>query len=129
MAQALSGGAPTVLSTGMINFTLAGGVLAWIEGTASVNAQGIATTTITGLKASTIDGSVVTITPSSSATLYGVGGGHVVYGLLGKLYDWNSTTAVSSLLVDTVPALVMVSANTMYFTLGSSQAVYQITLH
>jgi hypothetical protein len=24
---------------------------------------------------------------------------------------------------------VMVSANTMYFTLGSSQAVYQITLH
>jgi hypothetical protein len=129
VAQALSGGAPTVLSTGMINFTLAGGVLAWIEGTASVNAQGIATTTITGLKASTIDGSVVTITPSSSATLYGVGGGHVVYGLLGKLYDWNSTTAVSSLLVDTVPALVMVSANTMYFTLGSSQAVYQITLH
>lgn len=129
VAQALSGGAQTVLSTGMINFTLAGGVLAWIEGTTSVNAQGISTTTITGLKASNSGGTVTTISPTSSATLYGVSGGHVVYGLQNKLYDWNATTAASSLLVDTLPSLVMISGNTLYFTLGSSQTVYQLTLH
>ena len=113
----------------MINFTLAGGVLAWIEGTTSVNAQGISTTTITGLKASNSGGTVTTISPTSSATLYGVSGGHVVYGLQNKLYDWNATTAASSLLVDTLPSLVMISGNTLYFTLGSSQTVYQLTLH
>ena len=128
MAQSVNGGAQTLLSTDMINFNLAGGVLAWIEGTTSTNAQGISTTTITGLKASNSGGTVTTITSNSSATLYGVGGGHVVYGLQGRLFDWNASTAISSLLVDTLPAMVIVSGNTLYFTLGSSQAVYQITL-
>ena len=128
MAQSVNGGAQTLLSTDMINFNLAGGVMAWIEGTTSTNAQGISTTTITGLKASNSGGTVTTITSNSSATLYGVGGGHVVYGLQGRLFDWNASTAISSLLVDTLPAMVIVSGNTLYFTLGSSQAVYQITL-
>ena len=128
MAQSVNGGAQTLLSTDMINFNLAGGVLAWIEGTTSTNAQGISTTTITGLKASSDGGTVTTITSNSSATLYGVGGGHVVYGLQGRLFDWNASTAISSLLVDTLPAMVIVSGKTLYFTLGSSQAVYQITL-
>ena len=128
MAQSVNGGAQTLLSTDMINFNLAGGVLAWIEGTTSTNAQGISTTTITGLKASNSGGTVTTITSNSSATLYGVGGGHVVYGLQGRLFDWNASTAISSLLVDTLPAMVIVSGKTLYFTLGSSQAVYQITL-
>ena len=128
MAQSVNGGAQTLLSTDMINFNLAGGVLAWIDGTTSTNAQGIATTTITGLKASSDGGTVTTITSNSSATLYGVGGGHVVYGLQGRLFDWNASTAISSLLVDTLPAMVIVSSKTLYFTLGSSQAVYQITL-
>ena len=128
MAQSVNGGAQTLLSTDMINFNLAGGVLAWIDGTTSTNAQGIATTTITGLKASNSGGTVTTITSNSSATLYGVGGGHVVYGLQGRLFDWNASTAISSLLVDTLPAMVIVSSKTLYFTLGSSQAVYQITL-
>lgn len=128
MAQSVNGGAQTLLSTDMINFNLAGGVLAWIDGTTSTNAQGIATTTITGLKASSDGGTVTTITSNSSATLYGVGGGHVVYGLQGRLFDWNASTAISSLLVDTLPAMVIVSGKTLYFTLGSSQAVYQITL-
>ena len=129
VAQSVNGGAQTLLSTCMNSFTLAGGVLAWIECTASTNAQGLATTTITGLKASNSAGTVTTITSNSSATLYGAGGGHVIYGLQSKLYDWNASTASSSLLVDSVPGMVMVSGNTVYFTLGSSQAVYQVTLH
>jgi len=133
LVEPVAGGTPTTLSTSMMmrNFTLAGGVLAWTEGTTSTNSQGITTTTQTGLRASTTNGATSTISTASDASLRGVGGGFVVYNTAGKSYQWSSANGTSTVLIDAAPTsgAILVSGSTMYFTMGASNAVYQITLH
>ena len=129
VSKPVSGGANTTLSTGMSNFKVGGGLIAWVEGTSSTNAQGIQTTTITGLKALNASGTTSTITSAPTAVLYGAGNGVVVYGALNKTYTWSAANGPSSsLLIDTTPGQVLISGSTMYFTQGASQAVYKATI-
>jgi len=128
-SEPVSLGSVTTVSSSETNFNLAGGVLAWTEGTTTTNSQGISTTTYTGLKASNTGGSVTTISTSANIGLMGNGGGYVAYSLQGKVYDWSSSTGTSSLIIDTVPGQTLVSGSTMYFTMGTSNQVYSLTLH
>lgn len=113
----------------MSNFKVGGGVVAWVEGTASTNSQGIQTTTITGLKALSPTGTTSTITAAPTAVLYGAGNGLVVYGAQNKTYTWSAASPQSSnLLIDTSPGQTLISGSTLYFTQGASQAVYKVTL-
>lgn len=86
-------------------------------------------TTVTGLKAISGNGSVTTISSVTGVNLYAVGGGQVAYGEAGKIYTWNAATKTSTLRLEAAPVQMLISGNTLYFTLGSSQAVYQVTLH
>ena len=129
IARPVSGGANTTLSTGMSNYKVGGGVVAWVEGTTSTNSQNIQTTTITGLKALSPSGATSTVTTAPTAVLYGAGNGSVVYGAQNKTYTWSAANAQSSsLLIDTTPGQTLVSGSVMYFTQGASQAVYKVTL-
>lgn len=129
VSRPVSGGANTTLSTGMSNFKVGGGLVAWVEGTSSTNAQGIQTTTITALKALNASGTTSTITNAPTAVLYGAGNGAVVYGALNKTYTWSATNGPSyNLLIDTTPGQVLISGSTMYFTQGTRQAVYKATI-
>ena len=120
VSKPVSGGANTTLSTGMSNFKVGGGLVAWVEGTSSTNSQGIQTTTITGLKALNASGTTSTITSAPTAVLYGAGNGVVVYGALNKTYTWSAANGPSSnLLIDTTPGQVLISGSTMYFTQGA----------
>jgi hypothetical protein len=129
IARSVSGGANTTLSSGMSTYKVGGGVVAWVEGTASTNSQGIQTTTITGLKALGPSGNTSTITAAPTAVLYGAGNGLVVYGAQNKTYTWSAANPQSSsLLIDTAPGQTLISGATLYFTQGASQAVYKVTL-
>jgi hypothetical protein len=129
ISRSVSGGVNTTLSTGMSNFKVGGGVVAWVEGTASTNSQNIQTTTITGLKALSLSGTTTTVTTAPTAVLYGTGNNTVVYGVQNKTYTWSgSNPQSSSLLIDTTPGQTLISGSTLYFTQGASQAVYKVTL-
>jgi Bacterial Ig domain len=129
VSRSVSGGVNTTLSTSMSNFKVAGGLIAWVEGTSSTNSQGIQTTTITGLKASSANGVTNSISSAPTAVLYGVGNGVVVYGASNKTYTWSAANGQSSnLLIDTTLGQVLISGSTMYFTQGSSQAVYKLQI-
>jgi hypothetical protein len=125
LSQPAIGGATTTVSGTELAFTLADGVLAWFEGTSPASLA-----TITGLKASTTSGAPVTISTVANA-MFGVGGGFVVYEAQGRSYVWNSVTSNSTLLIDVtpLPSQTVISGATMYFTLGTTQTVYQVTLH
>ena len=129
ISRTVSGGVNTTLSTGMSNFKVGGGVVAWVEGTTSTNSQNIQTTSITGLKALSPGGITSTVTSAPTAVLYGAGNGMVIYGAQNKTYTWSATNAQSSnLLIDTTPGQTLISGSTLYFTQGASQAVYKVTL-
>ena len=128
ISRTVSGGVNTTLSTGMSNFKVGGGVVAWVEGTTSTNSQNIQTTSITGLKALSPGGITSTVTSAPTAVLYGAGNGMVIYGAQNKTYTWSATNAQSSnLLIDTTPGQTLISGSTLYFTQGASQAVYKVT--
>jgi hypothetical protein len=113
----------------MSNFTVDGGLVAWVEGTSSTNSLGMETTTITGLKSLNASGTISTITSAPTTVLYGLGNGVVVYSALNKTYTWSAANGTSSkLLIDTTPVQVLISGSTMYFTQGASQNVYKITI-
>ena len=129
--QSISGGAINPVSSSMLNFNLSGGVLAWTEGNISTVSQGsinTTTTTITALKASTTSGPINTVSNLSSVVLLGVGGGGVVYVQQNKVYFFNASTLVSTVLIDSVPTQTLISGNTMLFTFGKNQSVYQLFL-
>jgi hypothetical protein len=129
VSRPVAGGVNTTLSSGMSNFKVGGGVVAWVEGATSTNSQNIQTTTITGLKALSPNGAISTVTSAPTAVLYGAGNGMVVYGAQNKTYTWSSSNPQSSsLLVDTALSQTLISGSTMYFTQGASQAVYKLTL-
>jgi hypothetical protein len=61
--------------------------------------------------------------------LAGAGNGVVVYGVQNKTYTWSAATGqLANQLIDTTPGQVLISGSTMYFTQGSSQAVYKVML-
>jgi hypothetical protein len=129
ISRPVAGGLNTTLSTSMSNYKVGGGLVAWVEGTSNTNAQGIQTTSITGLKVSNTNGVTSTITNSPTSVLYGAGNGVVVYGVQNKTYTWSANTGqVANQLIDTTPGQVLILGSTMYFTQGSSQAVYKVTL-
>ena len=130
IAQAVSGGTLTTLSTSAGNFQLRDGVAAWTEsvttGTSSGRLPGT-TTTITGLKASTSDNRIHTLSTLPSVTLYAVSGGHVIFGEAGKVYSWNANTQRSTVLLDTPPAQLMAVGKTVYFVMGNTQVVHKVS--
>jgi len=58
--------------------------------------------------------------------LYAVSGGSVIFGEAGKIYRWNSTTKLSTLLIETSPTQVIAVGKTIYFVMGTTQIVYKI---
>jgi hypothetical protein len=129
ISRSVTGGVNSTLSTSMSTYKVGGGLVAWVEGTSNTNAQGIQTTTITGLKVLNANGNTSTISSSPTAVLYGAANGVVVYGMQNKTYTWSATTGqVANQLIDTTPGQVLISGSTMYFTQGNSLAVYKVTL-
>lgn len=129
ISRSVAGGVNTTLSTGMSNFKVGGGLVAWVEGISSSNAQGIQTTTITGLKVLNANGSTSIVSTSPTSVLYGAGNGVLVYGVQNKTYTWSAASGqLANQLIDTTPGQVLISGSTMYFTQGSSQAVYKVML-
>jgi len=129
ITRSVSGVVNTTLSAGMSNFKVADGVVAWVEGVSSTNAQGIQTTTVTALKALNPSGVTSIVTSSPTAELYGIGKGMVVFGVQNKTYIWSAASPqISSLLIDTAPGNTLISGSTLYFTQGANQAVYKVTI-
>ncbi len=95
----------------------------------SSGSYGGSTTTVSGLKASTTNNQVESVSTLASVNLYAVGGGNVVYGEAGKVYSWNSVTKSSTLRIETAPTQVMVSGSMMYFVMGAAHAVYKISMN
>jgi hypothetical protein len=101
----------------MSNFALADGLLAWTE---KSTASG-------GLKVS--DGTTTTVlSTQSTAQLFGVSTGYVLFENNGFMYDWSSA-AGARVLFNAVPQQqAMIAGKTVYFTNGSTEALYQVTL-
>jgi hypothetical protein len=128
ITRSVSGGVNTTLSNNMSYFKVGGGLIAWVEGTKNTNAQGIQTTTITGLKVLNSNATTSNVSTSPTSVLYGAGNGVLVYGVQNKTYAWSATSGqVANQLIDTTPSQVLISGSTMYFTQGASQAVYKVT--
>lgn len=129
ISRSVIGGVTTTLSTSMSTFKVGGDLVAWVEGSSSSNAQGIQTTTISGLKVLNSNGTTSTLSTSPTSVLYGAGNGVVVYGVQNKTYTWSASTGqVDNPLIDTTPSQVLISGSTMYFTKGVIQAVYKVPL-
>jgi len=129
ISRSVADGINSTLSTGMSSFKVGGGQVAWVEGSGNTNAQGIQTTTITGLKVLNANGTTTTVSTAPTSVLYGAGNGVVVYGVQNKTYTWFGTNGqVANLLIDTTPSQVLISGSVMYFTQGTNQAVYKVAL-
>ncbi|UTH74659.1 hypothetical protein [Chromobacterium sp. IIBBL 290-4] len=121
-AQNLSGGGATTLSSQASSFMIQGGLLAWVESSASNQY----------IKASTSNISptlTVATYSNAQAQLYGVGDGSVFYGMgglgnAGMIYSWNSTNQQSTLQIETIPDQIFVNGSAVYYRVG--QSVYSI---
>ena len=130
--QSVIGGAITTLTSSASNFMLRDGVAAWLETatTASAGKLGGTTTTVTALKASANSSTAAsTVSTLAAVNLYAVSGGKVIFGELGKVYSWDAATKTSTLVIETAPTQVMMSGSTLYFVMGSGQAVYKLVLN
>jgi hypothetical protein len=105
------------LSQTLVNFSLANGLLAWKES----STQG------GGVKVS--DGTTTTVlSAQTSAQLFGVGTGYVLYENNGFMYDWSSAAGAQTLF-NATPRQAFIADKTAYFTSGATNnAVYQVTL-
>lgn len=118
-AENIASRSDVTLSTNMTSFALGDGVLAWVE----LSSNG------TGQSIKAWNGSaIVTITNLSSSKLFGSSGGYVAYQVAGQLYDW-SPTGGSVLLFNAVPGSVLLDGSMLYFTNGTSQALYAVQMH
>jgi hypothetical protein len=113
----IAGGTVQSVSQAMATFALSDGLLAWTE----------ISTTGGGLKVS--DGTTTTVLSSqTTAQLFGVGTGYVLYENDGFMYDWSSAAGALPLF-NAMPRQAFITGKTVYFTSGSiNNAVYQITL-
>ena len=119
LALPVSGGVTSTLSTNTNeSFQLRDGTLTWLESTSTTKA----------LKA-LVNGNTSTISSTSSAVLYGTGGGYIVFGEMGKTYSWNAATKMPTLRIDSAPNQVLMTGNSLYFVMGVSQSVYRVLLN
>lgn len=130
LAQAVTGGAISTLSSNAGNFQLRDGIAAWTESVTTQTTGRIpgTTTTVTGLKASTSDNVIYELSTLASVNLYAVSGGNVIFGEAGKVYVWNASTKRSTVLLETAPSQLMAVGKTVYFLMGPTQVVYKISL-
>jgi hypothetical protein len=105
------------VSTGILQFQLADGLLVWTE--YLLNTDTIA------IKVS--DGTTVSTAVAGIQLLYGTGGGHVLYGV-GQLYAWSAAHG-SQLLMDIQPGQARIAQSTAYFTNGVQQTLYAVPLN
>jgi hypothetical protein len=101
----------------MATLSLSDGLLAWTE---KSTAGG-------GLKVS--DGTTTTVlSAQTTAQLFGVGTGYVLYENNGFMYDWSSAAGAQTLF-NAMPRQAFIADKTAYFTSGATNnAVYQVTL-
>jgi hypothetical protein len=113
----IASGTIQTASTTLSSFALNDGLLAWTE---KSTAGG-------GLKVS--DGTTTTaLSAQTTAQLFGIGTGYVLFENDGFMYDWSSA-AGAQVLFNAVPQQpAMISGKTVYFTNGSTEALYQVTL-
>jgi hypothetical protein len=110
-----------VLSTNIASFALRDGLLGWLEQTLSGS-----TVTSQAIKAS--DGTTTSTLSSQLGTVFfGSSGGYVFFEEGGKLYAWSSSGG-RMLLFEAAPGQVRLTGKIVYFTNGTSQAVYAVTL-
>ena len=105
-------------SFAMLNYKMAGGVLAWTEGQTVVNSTSRYQTTsivVTGLKMLGPTGAATLITYDPTAALHAVCSSGVVFSVQGKFY-FTSTTNVARPLLDATPDSSMMSGATLYFS-------------
>lgn len=128
-AQAVGGGATSKVTVPeRTRFMLRDGVLAWL-----VAGNGGLTPNQGSVLASK-GAEVVTLATGASVDLLGVGGGRAVYRTNdGKIYSWNPTTGLSTLVLEFSPTAALVKGNTMYFLLGTPTSddarLYRLTLN
>lgn len=127
-AQPVAGGTVSSLTSALADFKLRDGVLAWVvlprmPGSRLPTAPPV-------LHASTA--TTITIL-STEAGVFDVTGGHVLYAQEDKLFDWNSATGATRLLLDTPHKGLSASGKTVYLNLGEHEEgdprrVYKLTL-
>jgi len=115
-----AGNAPTVVVAGASKYALADGVLAWIP---------FSDTTGAGLLTASTASTTTTLATTTGSVLYGDSGGFVAYSDNGQTWAWNSVSAQKSLLVDASVNAARTAGNQLYFTLGTAQALYRVTMH
>jgi hypothetical protein len=125
--QPVAGGMSTAMASALAGFELKDGVLAW--GVQTPRPPG-APPTPPIVHASTP--TTVTVL-SDKAGIYDVTGGHVLYSEQGKLYDWNSGTGATTLMLDAPPTSLMASGKTVYLRMGDDEVgaagpIYKVTL-
>jgi hypothetical protein len=124
-ADDLSSSTRTTVSTSMVNFQLADGLLGWVDQTLVPQDEGYVATS-QAIRAS--DGTTTaTISTVLYAPFYGSSGGYVFFEENNKLYAWSFATG-RRLLFDSNPGQVRLTGKTVYFTSGSTQTLYGVTL-
>ena len=123
-AQDLASGTTSVLSTNMAGFSLADGLLGWEELTIVNDPSPVETAE--AIRAS--DGmTTTTISNVVGSAFFGSSGGYVLFEESGKLYAWSSAGG-RRLLFDSTPGQVHLTGKNVYFTSGSTQTLYGVTL-
>lgn len=116
----VAGNAPTSVAAGTSRYALADGVLAWIP---------FSDTTGVGLLTASTASTTTTLATTAGSALYGDSGGFVAYSDNGQTWAWNSVSAQKSLLVDASVNTAKTAGDQLYFTLGTAQALYRVTMH
>jgi hypothetical protein len=111
----------TVLSTNTATFTLSSGLLGWLD-------QTLSGFTVASQAIKAWDGTTTsTVSTQLGTVFFGSSGGYIFFEEGGKLYAWSSSSG-RQLLFDVAPGQVRLTGKTIYFTNGTSQTVYGVTL-
>jgi len=118
----LASSTTNVLSTNTAQFALSAGLLGWLD-------QTVSGFTVTSQAIKAWDGTTTsTISTQLGTALFGSSGGYVFFEEGGKLYAWSSSGG-RQLLFDAAPGQVRLTGKTLYFTNGTSQTVFGVTLN
>jgi hypothetical protein len=125
VSQDIASGSMTTLSSIMTFYQLDAGVTGWLDETYSTF-NNVETLTTRALRAS--NGTTTTLISNFlNIFFYGSSGGYVVFVENGKLYAW-SFSGGRQLLLDVAPYNVYLAGKTVYFTNGTQQVLYSVTL-
>ncbi len=110
-----------VLSTTLVSFQLSSGLLGWMD-------QTLSGFTVTGQAINAWDGTTASpVSTLPNTVFFGSSGGYIFFEEGGKLYAWSSSGG-RQILFDAAPGQVRLTGKTVYFTNGTSQAVYGVRL-